>query len=266
MGYEIVSAKKSKLTDEDKVRSALAQTRPNFVIENIEDRGDEWLVRLRTADVPPFLKKKDEDAGSDSSDSGISDDSDAGVSDDDSDSSGDDTDDDSSSGDSSDSKDKKHDPVKEVERIIGDLQGLLGELGGKTKELQDAHQEKEDKLKDIADTVGGPGDEVAPPLPADIGPTPTPKAPPAGPGGALRPPRRPGVPSGGAPRPGLPTAFTKRRTEVVNHPGVDDKGQRITLLAAASALESDPEWSDYEVAGMTVNADGTFAAKLKLRS
>lgn len=262
--FEIVSAKKSNLPDEAKVRSALAQTRPNFVIENIEDKGDEWLVRLRTADVPPFLKKKDEDAGSDSSDSGASVDGDAGVSDDDADSSGDDTGDDSSSDDSGDSKNKKHDPVKEVERIIGDLQNLLGELGGKTKELQDAHQEKEDKLKDIADTVG-PGD-VAPPLPADIGPTPTPSAPAAGPGGAPRPPRRPGVPSGGAPRPGLPTAFTKRRTEVVNHPGVDDKGQRITLLAAASALESDPEWSDYEVAGMTVNADGTFAAKLKLRS
>jgi hypothetical protein len=258
---EIVAARKDKLADENAVREALAKLRPDRTIENIVDKGDDgWLIRL--ADLPPFLQDKDKSVDPD------------GDGDDDS-SPATDTDDDAGSdkSDKSDKSDSKGDKPKgdvasELKDLIGQLQDVLKQVTDKAtdavSEVED-HRDKLDKAKDALGDEGGDG-PLPPglddgPLPPDVGPTPG-KAP----AGPPMPPKRPGVPSGGAPRPGVPNAFSKRRTEIVRHAGVDEKtGNSLTLLEAANALESDPEWGEYKIVGMTENSDGSFSAKLRLR-
>lgn len=259
MAIEIVAAKKDKLADEDAVRVALSKMRPNKTIETITDKGENgWVIRL--ADKPPFLQDSEEESPDEEA----------------TESPDEEKTEDKAEGDDGDKPkgDKKDggDPVKEVKGIIDQLNTLLGDLGGKTQELQDSHQEKQDKLDEISDTVGDggglPGLKDEAPLPPDVGPTPggPPGAglPPAG--GPPRPPARPGVPSGKRPLPTGPSAFSKRRTEIVRHAGVDEKtGDPVSLLEAANALETDAEWSDYKIVGMTENQDGSFSAKLRLR-
>jgi len=268
MIYEILSASKSDLATEEALLAALKEAKPGFTVENIDSDDKEWTVRL-AADGPPF-EKKDEDDSSDDSDSSDSDsDSDSDSSDSDSDSDGDSDSD--SDGDGDGEKSKKN-PAGEVKRVIDMLTNLFTELGGHVEDLQSAHDEKDQKLKEIGDSVseavGGPeeGMEGMPglgPSLEDVGPTP------GKPAGPPRPPmpskgmdrRKPGLP--GAPGGGLPT-FTN--FQVVNHPGVDDTGNKISLTAAAEVLEADPEFEQYEVVGMTENANGSFSAKLRLKT
>ncbi len=269
MIYEVVSAPKSALATEEALIAALKEAKPGFTVENITSDNEEWTVRL-AADGPPFEKKDESDADSDSSDSDSSDSDASDESDSDSDS---DSDGDSEDGDNEKGKNDAN-PAAEVKGIINQLTQLFTEMGGKVEELQAAHDEKSDKLKDIADTAGGglPGEGDMPPGGledmAEVGPTPGsggPKPPMGGP----KPPmpskgmdrRKPGLP--GAPGGGLP-AFTN--FQVASHPGVDDKGEKISLTAAATALEADPDFENYEVIGMTENPDGSFSAKLKLKS
>lgn len=264
--YEIVTASKSELATEEALRSALAKHKTGFVVENIKSDDDTWTVRLatKTADKPDFLKEK-----------GDSDDADSSDSPDDADSSSDDPSDSDSNDDSDSDSDsdgdgkKKGDPVGEVKKVIDQLTSLFTDLGGKVQDLQAAHDDKAQKLKDISDTVGpdgadGDGPPGLPPgLEGDgeaVGPTPGHPAPPMpGPKMDKRKPPMPGMPGGGLP------AFT-HTYEVATHPGVNSEGKKISLTAAAVEMENDPDFAQYEVAGMTENADGTFSAKLKLRA
>lgn len=267
MIYEIVTVPKSDIATEEALRAALAEHKVGFAVENIKSDDSLWTVRLAADDdKPDFLKKKDEapDESADSAEDATDDSADEAEEGEDGEKS------DKGEGEKGD---KKGDPVKEVKTVIDQLTQLFTDLGGKVEELQSAHDEKAQKLKDIGDTVGGEGGpggleggpegvEGMPPaggLPEDVGPTP---GKPAG-------PPRPPMPSKGLDRrkPGLPAglpAFTNY--QVATHPGVDDKGEKISLTAAAVEMEADPEFSNYEVVGMTENADGTFSAKLKLRS
>lgn len=268
--FRIITANKKASDTLDTVETFLAEAYPDWKIENlVENEDGDWEARLVTAGEPPaFLKEKseapeespEEEAGESSEEEA---EEDAGK-DDDENKSEDDKD-------KGDKKDKgKGDPVKEVQKVIDELQGLLSDLGGKTQELQDAHQEKSDKLQEISDTVGdeggvppglGPDAELSPEA---IGPTPG--SPPAGPpkGGIPPIPKRPGVPGGGAPRPGVPSSFAgrKRNTEIATHPGVDSKGERVSLSAALVELESDPQFKDYEV--VSSRQEGTkYVVKLQ---
>jgi len=255
MIFEIVSAPKSDLPTEEALIAALSREKKGFKVENIHSEGDNWVVRLAADDnLPPFMKKDEEDESKDEADA---DDPDA-DSDDDSEDSKDDTDDDKG-GDKGDKPAKN--PAAEVKGVIDQLTKLFTDLGGKVDELQAAHDEKADKLKDIGDTVGPDGHDGPPPGDvADIGPTPGgPPAPPMpdkGFDGRKKP--IPGSPGGG-----LPT-FTNY--QVATHPGVDVNGNKLTLVAASSALQEDPEFVNYDVVGVTENSDGTFSAKLKLKT
>lgn len=267
--FRIITATKKASDTVDTVEALLAEAYPDWRVENLVEENGEWKARIvQAAEPPAFLKEKKDE----SSDSAESDDS----SDSESDESGDESEDESDSEDEGDSKGKsdkkKGDPVAEVKKIMDELQGLLSDLGGKTQELQDAHQEKADKLKDISDTVGDDGGMPAPDGPprglgpdAEMSPDeigPTPKA------GPIPPvPKRPGVPSGGAPVPGRPSAFSgrKRNTEIATHPGVDREGKRISLTAAMAELEADPQFKDYVVV-QTREENGRYVAKLKLRN
>lgn len=273
MAIEIVAASKQNLADEDAVKQAIAKLRPDQLIENIVEKDGEWLVRL--ADKPPFLQDKDPDDDGDDDTSPATDTDDNAGTDDSSDDS--DSKDKSDKSDKSDSKsDSKGDVAGELKDLIGQLQDVLKQVqdkaGDAVKQVED-HQDKLDKAKDALGDDGdvgpvpggGPGPDGLPlspvdaPVPGDLGAGPVP------PKGGPKPPHRPGVPSGGAPKPGVPSAFAKRRTEIVSHSGRHENGASMTLLEAANQLQSDPEWSDYEVVGMTENADGSFSAKLRLR-
>jgi hypothetical protein len=271
MAIEIVAAKRDKLADEDAVRVALAKMRPNKTIESVVAKGDNWIVRL--ADKPPFLQDKDPDGDGDDDSSPATDtDNDGG---DGSDEKSNEKGDKPPFGEKGKGDEPKGDVASELKDLIGQLQDVLKQVTDKAtdavSEVED-HRDKLDKAKDaLGEGQGGDG-----PIPSDVGPVPGgPPVPgadaeslPAPGGKPPMPPRRPGVPTGrgmAGPRPGLPTAFTKRQTEIVSHAGVDQQGNAVTLLEAASALEADPEWSDYKVVGMTENRDGTFSAKLQLR-
>jgi hypothetical protein len=282
MAIETIAARKDKLADENAVRKALGKLRPGATIEKITDKGkDGWVIRVKTADLPPFMKEK-----KDAPDSGSTDDAPSDSSDDSDSSDLDDSDDSDSNvdSDSGDKKDKgkseeKGDVAGEIKDLIGQLQDVLKQVQDKAGEAADTVDEHKQKLDEARNALGedGPGlDGDTPPIPSDMA---GPKGKPAPPGGlgesvpspgGMPPvaPRRPGVPSGrgmAGPRPGAPTAFSKRRTEIVSHSGFNEQGQPVTLVQAAVALESDPEFVDYQVVGMTENRDGTFSAKLRLK-
>jgi hypothetical protein len=260
--YEIHAA--SKDHSEDEIRAGATAAFAGWTVEAIKDAGDEWQVRLvkNADDKPPFLQEKKDDAPADDMPDDVDDAVDSDAADDG----------ESDKGDSKDKGDKpKGDVVSELKDLMGQLQDVIKQVSDKAGEAvseTEEHRDKLDKAKDALgeegglpglDDVPGLGDDApAPPLPGG--------AKPAGPGGKKPPfggpksvvPGRPGIPSGGGP--GLPT-FTN--VEVATHPGVDEKGARISLLAAAQSLESDPDFSDYEVVGMIENADGSYSAKLK---
>ena len=95
--------------------------------------------------------------------------------------------------------------------------------------------------------------------------SPVPGGPPKPPTAPSRPPvptapkKRPPVPGGGI------NTFTKRKVEVVTHPGTDHTGAKVSMLVAARELEATDQWTDYEIMSMTQNVDGSFSAKLRLK-
>lgn len=260
---EIVAATKEKLVDETAVRTALAKMRPNHDIESIVDKGVAgWIVRL--ADKPPFLQDKDDDAAPEGSPE------EEATETPDEEKAEDSPDGDKKPGDKGDKP--KGDVASELKDLMSQLQDVIKQVtdkaGDAVSEVED-HRDKLDKAKDALGDEGGlpPDLDGAPPMPGDVGPTPGKPPMPGGisPGGPPMPPRRPGMPTGKRPIQTSPSVFTKRRTEIVTHAGIDDTGSALTLLEAANALESDGEWSEYKIVGMTENADGSFSAKLRLR-
>lgn len=275
MAFQIVAASKQLKTEKD-VRAALAKAEPGWVVTNVEDRGDVgWLARLedKVADIPPFLKKDDAEAppGDSSAPEGSPEEeaSESPEEEADEQSKGDDKE-------KGGEKGKGKDLVSDLESLVQQVTQVLEELKGKAGEVADDAKAKDDTIKGIHDQVkehGVPGEDslglppdagLDAPMPSDVGPVP------GKPGAGAAPPRKPGVPTGRSPRgrmpAPLPTAFTKRHQEVVTHPGVDNDGNVINIVAAAAELERDPDWSEYEVAGMTTNRDGTFSALLRLKS
>jgi hypothetical protein len=266
--YEIISASKSELKTEEELRAALAVHYAGAEVETIKENNKTWTIRLAaddeeddSEDGPPFGKKEDGDSDSDSDSSDSDKDSD-----DDGDNDGDKDGDKDGDGDGG-----KKDHAAEVKAVIDQLTDLFQDLGGKVDQLQAAHDEKADKLKDIGDTVG---EDAGPPpgMEADGGPVGPGAGPAPGIGGPGGPPK-PGLPGPGPdgrkrpvppmPGGGLPT-FTNY--QVAKHPGVNEQGERISLVAAAAELEKDADFTAYEVVGMTENADGTYSAKLKLKA
>jgi len=264
MLYEIHTATKDH--SEADVRAGAVETFPGWTVESIKDNGDEWLVRIvADGDKPPFLDDAKDDAPTDDA----PDDDAADDAADDADDKSDDTKDDDSKDKGDKDKDEKGgDVAAELKDLLTQLQDVIKQVNDKAgdavSEVED-HRDKLDKAKDalgddapagLDDLPGdGPGADgpPAPPLPGGAKPKP---GMPAGPKSVV--PGRPGVPGGGGP--GLPT-FTN--VEVATHPGVDETGARISLLAAAQSLESDPDFAEYEVVGMVENADGSYSAKLK---
>jgi len=280
--FRILSAEKKANETADSVSTLLAAAYPDWRVENVVEVDGEWQARLVqdkisssqrevvAGDPPPFLKKKDdkEDSSDDDSDddSGDDDPDDDGIPDKDDPADDSDSDDDSHGDKGGDGKN----PAKEVQKVIDELTNLLADLGGKAQDLQKSHDEKDEKLKDIAETAGGGlGDApVGPPPGGAMGPDeigPTPGGPPPG-GGSKIPliPKRPGVPTGDAPIPGGPSAFSNRRTEIASHSGVDDRGNRISLVAAAAQLERDPAFAAYKVVDIK-EENGQYIAKLQVR-
>ena len=283
--FRILTAEKKTGETAEAIEALLAQAYPEWRVENLVEAEGEWQARLVqdriskskrkvvAGDAPPWLKKKDDSKDSDEdSDSGDSDSDFSGKddSDGDSDDSSDDDGDDKDSDGDGDGKEKKADPVKEVQRVIDELTALLGDLGGKTQDLQDAHEDKAQKLKDIADTVGpdaaGPGPDG--PLPPGLDGGAPPDAVGPHPGGGAPPippvPRRPGVPTGNAPIPGRPSAFGSKRTEIAWHSGLDEVGNRITIEAARHQLESDPAFTNYQLVDIK-EQNGQYVAKLQVK-
>jgi len=270
--YQIVAAK-AKYSEEE-VRERLSTVYPNWEIEGMEQSDRGWLVRLKkNAEFPFEEDDKKDDSKDDSSEDAPKDADDAEDSKDDAkEDSKDDSDDSDDNGDidPSDGLDEGEakDLVGQLNELQGQLNKLVEELGGKAQEVADDAKAKDDKIKDIADAVS----DVAPPAGDMAGLDDMPMDSPV-PGGPPKPPmapKRPGVPSPTPKkRPPVPgggiNTFTKRKTEVVTHPGTDSTGTRISMLVAARELEATDEWSDYEIMSMTQNVDGSFSAKLRLK-
>lgn len=270
--YQIVAAQKKY--SEEEVRDRLSSVYPEWDIENMElsDRG--WLVRLKKNAEFPFDEDKKDDSSDDSSDApkdseDSDDDSDAKDSEkDDSDDSDSDSDKDIDPSDGLDEGEAK-DLVGQLNDLQGQLNKLVEELGGKAQEVAEDAKAKDDKIKEIADSVNevAPKDDMAglddlgmdPAMMGADGP-PKPPMPPKRPGvPTATPKKRPPVPGGGI------NTFTKRKTEVVTHPGTDSTGTKISMLTAARELEAVDEWKNYEIMSMTQNVDGSFSAKLRLK-
>lgn len=273
--YQIVAAQ-SKYSEEE-VRDRLSTVYPDWDIEGMDlsDRG--WLVRLKKNAEFPFDEDEKDDSDSDSpKDSEDSDDSDSK---DDSDSEDkpkdaeDDSDDDSDI-DVSDGLDEGEakDLVGQLNELQGQLNKLVEELGGKAQEVAEDAKAKDDKIKEIADSVNevAPKDEMLGDMAGldDVGlgaelpggaAKGGPPRPPRGPRPPAAPKKRPPVPGGGI------NTFTKRKVEILTHPGTDHTGAKISMLVAAREIEAVDQWKDYEIMSMTQNVDGSFSAKLRLK-
>lgn len=268
MEYEILTA--SKDHSEDAVRKGIATTRPDLTIEDLKLVDNKWhiMATVKEGEKPPFLQ----DAPSDDAPAEGSPEEEATETPDEEKA-------EDKKDDKSDSKDKGKDGDKPSGDVVSELKDLMTQLQDVIKQVSDKagdavaeteeHRKKLDEAKDaLGDGEGGPGplgDAPAPPMPDEAGlgdgPPGLPKGPPVPRGprapGARPRPGRPGVPGGG---PGI-QPFT--HVEVAEHPGTNEKGERISLVAAAADLESDPEFAEYEVVGMVENSDGTYSAKLK---
>lgn len=256
--YEFVKAPKSEI-DRAGIRQSLAAARPDKRVEAIKDEGDHWLVRLVAADAPPFVKKE-EDASSDDAPKDEDEPKDEAKDDD--------ADDDKEEGeDKGDSKDDgEGDALGKLKTLVQEIQGLFDELVNSSGEVTQKADEKDKALQDAHETIKQhlPGDSA--PGAEEIGPVP---------GGpelegldGPKPPKAAPVPGGKKKRPGLApggvSTFTHRRTFVATHEGVDENGERISMVAAAAQLESDPQFENYEVVGIK-EEDGKYVAKLELR-
>lgn len=280
--YVIATVDKS--FTKDQIR---AEARKNGqIVQMIRDADTEWEVRL--ADLPPFMKKDEEseEAPKDAPE-------DAPKDDDSDDEPKAEKKDDDSKGEKSEKGESKGDSLGELKSLIQELQSQVEKVVSVAESVSADAESKQQKMEEIHDSVkdhvdgnkdkGELGDVPAPPVPGDAaGLEDVPAGPPMGgppAGGPPKPPgapKAPGAPGGrGAPggkpqRPVRPPSgvpvFTKNQSEVIKHDGVDADGNRISLVAAAAAIEADEEWSDYEVTGMTENRDGTFSARLTLKS
>jgi hypothetical protein len=270
---EILTA--SKEHSEDAVRAGLAESRPGFRIETMELVGDEWNIRISDEGGFPFKKKDDDDSGESSSEKSESDSDDKKEDSDDSDGEKKDSDDgDSNKKDDNASVEKLRSLVEElqqkVEEVVQNAAEVAEDADGKQQKMEEIHDSVKEHVKGDGDgekSEGLPGEDApAAPLPEDgvgledIGPTPGappkggPKPPmPPAPGAKKRPPMTPGVSTFG-------------RAVVANHPGVNDQGERIELLAAALQIADDPEFAELELVGMVKNRDGSFSAKLQPRN
>lgn len=245
--FEILETTRLEGQTEEDVREALKSVRPNSKVENIVWNEKNWVIRL--ADTPDFLKKKDEDDSSDES-----------SGDEESDSSDEPTDE-SDNSDHPDNKDKEKsgDPVEKIKGLLKELEGVVGELAG--------HKDKVDDIHKIVDPEGAGADvPITDGPPEDIGPTPQPM-PGGGMGGGMGGPRGPMAPR--RPRPGMtppgrPSTFTKRKTEVAHHSGLDDEGNLLSLTEVGKALEADPEFEEYIVEAIKKDGD-SYIAKLVLK-
>jgi hypothetical protein len=277
MSYQIITAPYEEGQTEEQVFASVASANPNSVIEGIRVENGIWEVRLaskrvskskRTADFPddfPGDAKPDSDADAEDD---VPDEAEPPKDD------SEDKNDEKPSKDKEDKpkdKEKSDDPVGQIEKLITQVQDLLGELGGKAKEVTDKAKEHSDKVDEIHKLVDPDADvkidgvDDMPPVPgiSDVGPTP-------GGGGAPVPPK-PHLPGAGPDHrkpPFLPgggvSTFTKRRTEIVTHPGVDESGTRITIRQAAAELEADEEYTDYAIASIRED-NGKYIAKLQLK-
>lgn len=275
MLYEILST--STDHSEDAVREGIANTRPDWTLEDLKLVNDEWLIQVskKEADGNPFAEEDSSDDAKEAPEGTPEDDAEDKAEGEPEDSKGDKKDEKGEKGDK-----PKGDVASELKDLMGQLQDIIKQVSDKAgdavSEVED-HRDKLDKAKDAlgegeGEGLPGLGDEApAPPIPGDAAELgggakpPMPPKRPGVPGGGGRPrpgiPGRPGAPAGGGP--GIPT-FTN--VEVATHPGVDKEGNRISLVAAASVLEADPEFTEYEVIGMVENTDGTYSAKLKKKS
>lgn len=277
--YTVVAA--NKKYSEDEIRDRLATVYPEWEVEAAEFNEDlGWTIRLYKSAEFPFEKDKEDsdDDTSDSEDSAADSSSDSKEDSDDDDEPSDDKDSDELDS-TEDLEDAKQDLVKELNDVIQQAQKTLEDLGSKAQEVADDASAKDDKIKEIADTVNdlgaSPADELGDmplgdePLGSPMDEPMTPGAPGMDPTKRKRPAPRPPAsrkrPPSGVRPPGI-NAFTKRQTEVVTHPGTDHLGKRISILAAAQALENSDEFKDYEIVSMTTNHDGTFSAKLKIKN
>jgi hypothetical protein len=273
--FQIITTPREEGQTEEDVISSVKVAHPNSVIEGIRIDNGLWEVRLaskrtskskRQADFPDgFPGESDSDTEVPTED----------TSDDEPDVKDDKKDDEDKpkdeKGDKPKDKEKASDPVAAIEKLIGQIQDQLSELGGKAKEVTDKAKEHSDKVDEIHKLVD-PDAEVkidgVPPVDGvdDVGPTPGhpgPGAPPVPPrpslpGSKLDGRKPPFIPGGGV------STFTKRRTEIVNHPGVDESGNRISIRQAAEELEADSEYTDYAIASIRED-NGRYIAKLQLK-
>lgn len=262
--YEIVETPKQEGQTKAQVVAALRKERPGFRIVAVtqgqdEDGNDVWLAEIeqrvssskREAEFP--FEKKDEKEAPKSEDS---------DDDDDEDSDDDDDDDDSEESDEKGEK-KEGDPLGRLKELVSEIQGLFDDLAGHADEVATDADEKQKKVDEVHKLVD---EHASEPNPAAVGPTP------GGPDSALPPesmpqpggkPPAPGAPRKRRPAPAGPTAFS-RRTEIAKTAGVDEEGNRISLSAAALALEAQDEWADYEVTDIRHQGD-IIIAKMQLR-
>lgn len=259
MSYEFVKAPKSEI-DRAGIRQSLASARPDKRVEAIKDEGDHWLVRLVAADTPPFLKKDDEETEEAPKDAPK-------------DETSDDESDDKPKEEGEDKEKSKDDgegdALGKLKNLVSEIQSLFDELVNSSGEVTQKADEKDKALQDAHETIKQhlPDGDSAPASLEDIGPVPG--GPPVDAPGAPAAPKSAPVPGGKKKRPGMApggvSTFTHRRTFVATHEGVDENGERISMVAAAAQLEADPQFENYEVVGIK-EEDGKYVAKLELRS
>lgn len=257
--YEFVKAPKSEI-DRAGIRQSLASARPDKRVEAIKDEGDHWLVRLVAADAPPFVKKDEEteEAPKDAPKDEASDDD------------GEDKPKEEGDGESKDKGDDgEGDALGKLKNLVSEIQSLFDELVNSSGEVTQKADEKDKALQDAHETIKQhlPGDGAPVPGAEDIGPVPG--GPPVDGPAAPAAPKAAPVPGGKKKRPGMApggvSTFTHRRTFVATHEGVDENGERISMVAAAAQLEADPQFENYEVVGIK-EEDGKYVAKLELRT
>jgi hypothetical protein len=283
MVFEIVEAPKQKGQSKASAVAELRKARPGFRVVTFVEAGNVWKAELQerkstSTREAEFPFEKDEES-KDAPKAEESDDSDDDDDDDDEAKSEEKSDDDDGEEKGDDKEMSQEDALGRLKSLVGEIQGLFDELGGKAEEVASDADEKQKKLDEAHKVLSpdaspggegpvpgmGGGPEAPESLPAPGG------KPPVGPGGAgpaavgpAAGPRQRKTPR--RPAPMAPSAFSnlRRRTEIANHPGVDENGNRITLTAAASALEAEM-FKDYEVVSIKHDGDN-IVAKLVLKS
>lgn len=263
MQYEIVKVLKTDAETEAIVTAGVKAARPTQYIQNVLENEDHWLVRLAEF---PFEKKDEESSDEAPSDDPTEEEKPEEESSDDSDDKADDKD-----GEKKDKKDNKSDgdgdALGKLKSLVGEIQSLFDELTNSTQEVSDKADEQASAVEEIGgllDVHRGPKSDAAE-LPGDIGPVPGGGD--VGLGGGVPP-----VPTGPKPakgldkrKPGAPgiNTFTHNEYEYATHPGVDENGEKMTIMAAALELANSDELKEFEVEALKADTDGQYVAKLK---